>query len=30
MADTCTDRVFFRLWSEAGLGDSKSRFEYIR
>jgi signal peptidase I len=30
MADTCSDRILFRLWGDAGLADSKTRFEYIR
>jgi signal peptidase I len=30
MANTCNDKILFRLWGAGGVGDSKTRFEYIR
>jgi signal peptidase I len=30
MANTCTDRVLFRLWGTEGFTGSKRRFEFVR
>lgn len=29
-AQTCKEKVFFRLWGKEGFGDHRRRFEYVR